>query len=115
MIVMIIIIIILLIIWTYPKHVTEVRQKKKDFSLEAMCGGLDSELGLGRSYSCVSHAGDVGWVVMVESCCCVQVLRHLKDGDMMLLNRQPTLHRPSIQAHRVSDAAVHYIQTRVWA
>ena len=88
-------------------------EKKKDFSFEAMCGGLDSELGLGRSYSCVSHAGDVGWVVMVESCCCVQVLRHLKDGDMMLLNRQPTLHRPSIQAHRVSDAAVHYIQTRV--
>ena len=24
----------------------------------------------------------------------------------MLLNRQPTLHRPSIQAHQVSDTAV---------
>ncbi|XP_033736783.1 DNA-directed RNA polymerase I subunit RPA1-like [Pecten maximus] len=29
------------------------------------------------------------------------VYRHLKNGDVMLLNRQPTLHRPSIQAHKV--------------
>ncbi|XP_076069072.1 RNA polymerase I subunit RpI1 [Oratosquilla oratoria] len=28
------------------------------------------------------------------------VYRHLKDGDFVLMNRQPTLHRPSIQAHR---------------
>jgi DNA-directed RNA polymerase I subunit RPA1 len=28
------------------------------------------------------------------------VYRHLKDGDAMLLNRQPTLHKPSIMAHR---------------
>lgn len=28
-----------------------------------------------------------------------QVNRHIKNGDVMLLNRQPTLHRPSIQAH----------------
>jgi len=31
---------------------------------------------------------------------CKQVLRHLKKGDILLLNRQPTLHRPSIQAHK---------------
>nr|XP_033807728.1 DNA-directed RNA polymerase I subunit RPA1 isoform X1 [Geotrypetes seraphini] len=28
------------------------------------------------------------------------VSRHVKNGDILLLNRQPTLHRPSIQAHR---------------
>uniref|UniRef100_A0AAR2JTJ7 DNA-directed RNA polymerase subunit n=1 Tax=Pygocentrus nattereri TaxID=42514 RepID=A0AAR2JTJ7_PYGNA len=28
-----------------------------------------------------------------------QVNRHIKNGDVLLLNRQPTLHRPSIQAH----------------
>ncbi|XP_029448624.1 DNA-directed RNA polymerase I subunit RPA1 isoform X2 [Rhinatrema bivittatum] len=28
------------------------------------------------------------------------VSRHVKNGDVLLLNRQPTLHRPSIQAHR---------------
>ena len=28
------------------------------------------------------------------------VYRHLKNGDAMLLNRQPTLHRPGIMAHR---------------
>ncbi|KAK9701767.1 hypothetical protein K7432_011575 [Basidiobolus ranarum] len=29
-----------------------------------------------------------------------KVLRHLKNGDLLLLNRQPTLHKPSIMAHR---------------
>jgi DNA-directed RNA polymerase I subunit RPA1 len=29
------------------------------------------------------------------------VLRHLIDGDVVLLNRQPTLHKPSIQGHIV--------------
>ncbi|XP_067560587.1 DNA-directed RNA polymerase I subunit RPA1 isoform X2 [Pseudorca crassidens] len=28
------------------------------------------------------------------------VCRHVRNGDILLLNRQPTLHRPSIQAHR---------------
>lgn len=28
------------------------------------------------------------------------VYRHLQNGDLVLMNRQPTLHRPSIQAHR---------------
>ncbi|KAG9291424.1 hypothetical protein G9A89_021842 [Geosiphon pyriformis] len=29
-----------------------------------------------------------------------KVFRHLRTGDMLLLNRQPTLHKPSIMAHR---------------
>ena len=28
------------------------------------------------------------------------VHRHLKSGDILLLNRQPTLHKPSIMAHK---------------
>jgi DNA-directed RNA polymerase I subunit RPA1 len=28
------------------------------------------------------------------------VHRHLKDGDVMLTNRQPTLHKPGLMAHR---------------
>lgn len=28
------------------------------------------------------------------------VHRHLQNGDILLLNRQPTLHRPSIMAHK---------------
>jgi DNA-directed RNA polymerase I subunit RPA1 len=31
---------------------------------------------------------------------CKKVHRYLKDGDMLLLNRQPTLHRPSIMGHK---------------
>ena len=29
-----------------------------------------------------------------------RVLRHLQSGDMLLMNRQPTLHKPSIMAHK---------------
>ncbi|CAG8558273.1 11893_t:CDS:10 [Diversispora eburnea] len=30
-----------------------------------------------------------------------KIFRHLRNGDFVLLNRQPTLHKPSIMAHRV--------------
>jgi len=29
------------------------------------------------------------------------VLRHLRTGDAVLVNRQPTLHKPSMMAHKV--------------
>ena len=29
------------------------------------------------------------------------VMRHIKDGDVVLMNRQPTLHKPSMMAHTV--------------
>ncbi|KXN89562.1 DNA-directed RNA polymerase I subunit rpa1 [Leucoagaricus sp. SymC.cos] len=29
-----------------------------------------------------------------------KVYRHLKDGDILILNRQPTLHKPSMMAHK---------------
>ncbi|XP_077865105.1 DNA-directed RNA polymerase I subunit RPA1-like [Saccoglossus kowalevskii] len=32
---------------------------------------------------------------------CKKVHRHVKNGDLVLLNRQPTLHKPSIMAHKV--------------
>lgn len=28
------------------------------------------------------------------------VYRHLRDGDILILNRQPTLHKPSMMAHK---------------
>lgn len=31
---------------------------------------------------------------------CKKVMRYLQDGDVLLLNRQPTLHKPSMMAHR---------------
>lgn len=30
-----------------------------------------------------------------------KVYRHLTDGDIVILNRQPTLHKPSMMCHRV--------------
>lgn len=32
-----------------------------------------------------------------------KVHRHLINGDVLLLNRQPSLHKPSIMAHKVCD------------
>jgi len=29
-----------------------------------------------------------------------KVYRHLKDGDILILNRQPTLHKPSMMCHK---------------
>ena len=29
-----------------------------------------------------------------------KVYRHLRDGDILILNRQPTLHKPSMMAHK---------------
>lgn len=37
------------------------------------------------------------------------VHRHLKNGDAMLLNRQPTLHRPSILSHRARVLKGHKV------
>lgn len=34
------------------------------------------------------------------------VYRHLRDGDIMLTNRQPTLHKPGMMAHRARVLAV---------
>lgn len=30
-----------------------------------------------------------------------KVYRHIRDGDVVILNRQPTLHKPSMMVHRV--------------
>ena len=37
------------------------------------------------------------------------VHRHLKNGDAMLLNRQPTLHKPSIMSHRARVLKGHKV------
>ena len=60
---------------------------------------------------------------MLPTCCpvksctdyflCTQVFRHLKNGDVLLLNRQPTLHKPSIMAHRVCVCVCVCVNTRV--
>ena len=44
------------------------------------------------------------------------VYRHLRDGDLMLTNRQPTLHKPGLMAHRarvlwVSHQSAHDSKT----
>lgn len=38
------------------------------------------------------------------------VYRHLRDGDLLLTNRQPTLHRPGLMAHRARVLKVRLIK-----
>ncbi|CAI7803687.1 unnamed protein product [Closterium sp. NIES-54] len=48
------------------------------------------------------------------------VFRHMRDGDVVLVNRQPTLHRPGIMAHRVKilkgekTLRLHYANCNVY-
>lgn len=37
--------------------------------------------------------------------------RHLEDGDAVLFNRQPSLHRMSIMCHRVTLICCHLLHT----
>jgi DNA-directed RNA polymerase beta' subunit len=39
------------------------------------------------------------------------VHRHLVDGDVVLFNRQPSLHRISIMSHFVCDHRTRYVRT----
>ena len=49
------------------------------------------------------HAGrpDVGLPQTHTPQIARQVMRHLVDGDIVILNRQPTLHKPSMMCHKV--------------
>ena len=40
-----------------------------------------------------------------------KVYRHLRNGDYVLANRQPTLHRPSIQAHMVNAKICFFVNS----
>jgi DNA-directed RNA polymerase I subunit RPA1 len=63
--------------------------------------------GQSRSRDQISTGGDMDNSVVHEpSSSCEaplpkRVLRHIRDGDVVLFNRQPTLHRVSIMAHKV--------------
>ena len=50
-----------------------------------------------RSIPCIFFNNDLTHLNLI-----LKVYRHLKDGDVLLLNRQPTLHKPSIMAHKVN-------------
>ena len=41
------------------------------------------------------------------------VYRHLRDGDLMLTNRQPTLHKPGLMAHRARVLTVRSSPTNL--
>ena len=84
------------------------------FCLGCSCpsnAGYLSTYGMRRTTWCydylvVLHSNSC--VSMVLSVCffvCLflshKVFRHLKNGDILLVNRQPTLHKPSIMAHKV--------------
>lgn len=49
------------------------------------------------------------------------MLRHLRSGDVLLVNRQPTLHKPSIMAHKArvltgphKTIRMHYVNCKTY-
>ncbi len=56
--------------------------------LVGLCCGRFLKFGDRRRYAAELKYGDI-------------VERHLQDGDIVLFNRQPSLHRMSIMSHRV--------------
>ena len=49
-----------------------------------------------------------------------KVYRHLRDGDILILNRQPTLHKPSMMCHKArvllgeKTIRMHYANWYFW-
>ena len=71
--------------------------------LFAICAGANQiELGDGKIIKLekLSAAERAGKARLLQATPGVKVYRHLVDGDMLLVNRQPTLHKPGIMAHR---------------
>ena len=62
-------------------------------------GGKDGAGRLGNALT----AGGTGKIVY----------RHLQDGDLMLTNRQPTLHKPGLMAHRARVLKAPSISTMI--
>lgn len=44
---------------------------------------------------------DVGFPRTRQAQTAKKVYRHISDGDIVILNRQPTLHKPSMMCHKV--------------
>ena len=65
--------------------------KRSAFQREALAKTLLTQSSSGVAALGVAQAGNG----------VKRVWRHLKDDDIVLMNRQPTLHKPSIMAHRV--------------
>lgn len=64
---------------------------------------LSKSLLTNESYGAVGEkgVGDKDFTNVSKKTGVKSVLRHLQTGDIVLVNRQPTLHKPSIMAHKV--------------
>ena len=64
-------------------------------SIHVMVGGGDAPRGGEDGARGAGGAGGAGAAAISGK----KVLRHLRSGDALLVNRQPTLHKPGIMAH----------------
>ncbi|GFR43873.1 hypothetical protein Agub_g5002 [Astrephomene gubernaculifera] len=70
---------------------------KQLLSNTAVLGRTGASSRLGRASSAATSSSHSSSVTMAGN---YIVYRHLQDGDLMLTNRQPTLHKPGLMAHR---------------
>lgn len=86
----------------------EVRTDVAAVSTREAGGGIDAKAAVGKSPSGDGGSGGTGSGVVLDassrglcgSFSCKKVWRHLRTGDALLVNRQPTLHKPGIMAHK---------------
>ena len=69
----------------------KTREQRVALSKTLMTGASAQKVG--------KQAAPVG--VVTSGLQCKRVMRHIRSGDAMLVNRQPTLHKPSMMTHRV--------------
>lgn len=87
-------------ILTYPEHVTEINIRRLQNYIN---NGHDPEFGL-TGAKLVHQDGiqkDIRFVSNIRLKVGDIVERHIKDGDVVVFNRQPSLHKMSMMGHKV--------------
>ena len=80
---------------------TLTRQKREAIAKQLLSGSAAAHAGRAGSGASPSGSAPVPGAGKI-------VYRHLGDGDLMLTNRQPTLHKPGLMAHRARVLTVRY-------
>lgn len=100
---------------TFPERVTPFNRKKLE---SFVINGPDypgaeqiSENGVKKHLKYISNRQHIAKTLLRNN---VVVHRHMIDGDIVLVNRQPTLHKPSLMSHRVkvlngNTIRMHYV------
>lgn len=78
-----------------PDHWPGATQVRNEDGTIVSLEGMDEEQRMAIARQLQTPSGDASSVLNK------QVFRHIRDGDIVIMNRQPTLHKASMMGHRV--------------